>query len=145
MGGYDIIKNNTIEEKIKELGCNLPDQIAIIPKNFNNAQSKTDLSYGLLEIGALKILSEKGINGSLEVEGERFKTSIQFSEIQILQILIDHVDPIITGMIANLATTLFVKQFKKVRVKIIKKPDEIIYDGPGENLKDLPENFWDLE
>jgi hypothetical protein len=146
-----------VKNRAKELNCNMPDGIAILPLNFEDANSKRDLFYDDNIDTTRKILRSAGIQlSSIEKEDEIYphlvKHSIEWIGPTILftaTIVFQnpHLISLTLNVVANYLTELFKANpldKKNAHLSlVIELPSgqskKINYDGPPDGLRELPD------
>lgn len=145
-----------VRKRAKELDFNIPESVAILPRNFESAKSKEELVHEETT-PTIRILWKQSnvIETPLEKEGEKipFVTEkylewigplIFFASTAIIQnpTMID----IAIGVISNYLTDFFkgmIKDEKKVKLKVVVETKygsykKVEFEGPSEGLKELP-------
>lgn len=145
-----------VKNKCKKLGCNLPTNLTILPRNFVSAESKDQLLNEGTATTVKVLLRNAGIKETpLEKTGEKINGIVEegfdwigptlFLSSALLmqnQLLID----LALGVIANYLTDFFKgipdeKKNVKLNVVIETKTGnhkEVKYEGPVEGLKEVP-------
>lgn len=146
-----------VKKKAKDLDCNIPDSIAILPRNFESAKSKEELFHEDTTATIRVIWRQNDIvETPLEKEGEDIPFLVEeafgwigplifFASTFIVQnpYLID----VSLGVISNYLTDWFkgiTDIEKKVKLDIVVETKsgsykKIQFEGPPEGLKELPE------
>jgi len=145
-----------VKERAEFLGCNIPTNLALLPRNFQEAESKKDLLHES-SAPTVRILFRKNniAETPLELESEKFP---QISE----KGFVEWVGPIIfvsfaalnqdpnmlslaLGVISNYLTDFFkgIPGDRKVRLDVVvetkkKAYKKIHYEGPVSGLEKLP-------
>lgn len=145
-----------VRKRARELNCSVPESIAILPRNFENARSKEDLVHEETT-PTIRILWRENnvIETPLEKEGEKIPfvsekflewagPLIFFASTVIIQnpVLID----VSIGVISNYLTDFFkgmVKEEKKVKLSVVVETKsgsykKVNFEGHPEGLKELP-------
>jgi len=145
-----------VKKKAQDLDCNIPDSIAILPRNFENAKSKEDLVHEDTA-ATIRVLwkQNKIVETPLEKEGEAIPFVVEeafgwigplifFTSAVIAQnpYLID----ISIGVISNYLTDWFkglMDGEKEVSLDVVVETKsgsytKIRYEGSPEGLKELP-------
>ena len=146
-----------VKKKAQDLDCNIPDSIAVLPRNFENAKSKEDLVHEA-STATIRVLWRQNsiIETPVEKEGEVIPFVVEeafgwvgplifFASAVIAQN--PHLIDISIGVISNYLTDWFkgvVDREKKVKLDIVVETKsgcykKIQFEGPPEGLKELPE------
>ena len=144
-----------VGQKAKELGCNVPNKMCILPRNFVSVTSKDELLHEENTDTVTKVLKQGGIEISpLENENEKFA---QISEHDMIfagpilffaaQWCLEH--PEIVLQTISTITGFLSKSLKglsggTVKLSVVTKNKsgkfrQVKYKGPVEGLKDLPD------
>ena len=145
-----------VKNKAREMGCNVPETLAILPKNFISAKSKGELINEDTASTVRVLWKQAGIvETPIEKEGEKIPElvmnwfewvgpTILFTSTLITQNpqLID----IALGVIANYLTDFFKgvpKGQKKAKLDFVEETKSgnykrLHYEGDVEGMKDLP-------
>lgn len=145
-----------VKKRIESLGYNQPAAMAILPRNFEKASSRSELVYEGTSETIRKLWKQKGIlDTRLEKEGEKTFFVIEES-FEWIGPLILFTSTMITqnpqmvdlsiGVISNYLADWFkgiTESEKKAKIDVIvEKKDgsykKIHYEGPIEGLKELP-------
>lgn len=147
-----------VKKKAQSLGCNIPDSITILPRNFEYAKSKDEFIHESTT-ATVRVLWRKNaiIESQLEKPGEKFPSMAEQAfewiapTIFIPALLITQNPYLITialNVISNYLTDFFKgipKDQRKVNLRIVIEKNEkgvckkVEYKGPPDGLKDLPE------
>jgi len=160
----DDFKNETItiedfvdvEEKANQLDCNIPESLAILPRNFRDASSKAELIHEITTPTVRKLLVQNKIQETpLEKEGEKFPQIDEKSfewigpTILIASSVITQ-NPYLIEVTINVISTYLTDFFKGIqssqanaRLSIVFKNKsgtykKINYSGHKDGLKDIP-------
>lgn len=146
-----------VAEKAKSLGCNVPIGLALLPRNFEHAESKEELLHESTVSTVRVLFRQNNISETpLELEGDRFP---QLSEkafagwigpIIFVSYALLGQDPnilsLVLGVISNYLTDFFkgMPGVGKVRLDVVietkaKSYRRIHYEGPLSGLEELPE------
>lgn len=146
-----------VKKKAQEIGCNVPETLAIIPRNFENARTKEDLVHESSALTVRKLWQQNNIiETPLEKPGERFLLVAEHGlewigpTIFVAAMLLSQNPSLVTialNVISNYLTDWFrgvVKERQKVKINFIvetKNGDckKLEYEGELEGLKSLPE------
>lgn len=152
----NVEKYMNVEERALELGCNIPNELCILPRNFDTAKSKNELVYESSASDIRILFRNAGIiETRLEKQGDRYsyKQDKQFDWIGptifiSAQILTQnpHIISITEGIISNYLTNLFRGSFysKEIELNYIieKTKDKEIkrfsYKGNMSGLVEMP-------
>ena len=142
-----------VEEKAKALGCNIPTGIALLPRNFESAESKDALLHESNAATIRVLFRNNGIAETpLEREGERFPRISEkaFEEWVVPTIFASfallsqnpHIISVALGVISNYLTDLFkgIPGGRNVKLDIVvetrkKTYKRIHYEGPISGLE----------
>jgi hypothetical protein len=144
-----------VESRAAELGCRVPAELALLPRNFDSADSKADLLYDNSADTVRKLLREAGARETpLETDDEEFSTLDNkafevIAPVLFVSAMLMTNNPgavsIATGVMSNFATDLLrgVPGARSVKLDVIvQKPDKtckkVKYDGPVNGLAELP-------
>lgn len=146
-----------VKKRAQEIGCNVPETLAILPRNFENARTKEDLVYESSTLTVRKLWEQNKITETpLEKHGERFLLLAEHGlewigpTIFVTAMLLSQNPSLVTialNVISNYLTDWFrgvVKERQKVRINFIvetKNGDckKLEYEGELEGLKSLPQ------
>jgi hypothetical protein len=82
--GHQISEYTNVQAKAESLGCNVPTGIAILPRNFASAQTKSELYYESVAFEFRELFQKNGIRETpLEREGDRFLNLLQEGELTV--------------------------------------------------------------
>jgi len=145
-----------VRKRAKELGCNIPTSIALLPRNFEISTSKEELIHERTAPDVRTLWRQNGITETpLEQPGEKFPFVFEHAfewiapTIFISSALLSqnpHLMTIALNVISNYLTEWFrgiPRDSRKVKLRIITETksglyEEIEYEGPPNGLKDLP-------
>ena len=145
-----------VKKKAQELGCNVPNSIALLPRNFETAKSKEELIHESTTPTVRILWRQNAITETpIEQSGEKFPCVAEEAfewispTIFISAMLISQNPNLITlalNVISNYLTHWFKglpKENRKVELRIITETEsgdykEIEYKGTQDGLKDLP-------
>ena len=144
-----------VAKRSEELGCNIPTGLAVLPRNFSTAASKTDLVHEDTTPTLRALWMEKGITETrLEREGEHFPYIEENSFEWVGPVILigsavysqsPHVISITLNVLSNYLTDFFKGRVGKNTAKLsVVVPDprshrftKIDYDGPVEGIKEI--------
>lgn len=159
VGGY-----LSVNDRINELGCRVPQGLAIIPRNFQSAGARNELFYDTSASILRDLMKLGGVaESSLEPDGEKFPLreeppdkTVSYADIFPWQwpTLYAHAtflneDELVVGKMLDSVSDFLVHWFKRSpdqerNVKlalVIEKPDgtckQVQYDGPAAGLSSL--------
>jgi hypothetical protein len=143
-----------VEQRATELGCNIPTGLALLPRHFDTAQSKSELLHESSVIEIRRLLRQQGIiETRIEQEGEKFpyidqKSFEWIGPTILLGAALMSQNPYVVSVLLNIISSYLFEVFrgvvgdKKVKLDIVveqtkgKKYTRIHYEG-GEDLKGL--------
>jgi hypothetical protein len=146
-----------VEEKAQSLGCNIPSGLALLPRNFEEAQFKEDLLHESSAPTVRVLLRNNGITETpLELEGERFPQISEKAFVEWIGPTIfvgfmllsqnPHIVSIALGVISNYLTDFFkgMPSVGKAKLDIVvetrkKTYKKIHYEGPVSGLEKITE------
>jgi hypothetical protein len=150
-----IIAYVNVEERAKELDCNVPTELALLPRNFDTAESKAGLLHESSVATIRTLWHQAGIaETKIEKLGDKFPYiqenafewvgPIIFASASLLS-QNPHLISVALGVIANYLTDWFkgIPGDKKVRLDIVvertkgKICQRIHYEGGPEGLNEL--------
>lgn len=150
--GIQIYDFASVIEKAKELGCNIPTGLALLPRNFESAESKEDLLHESSTPTVRIIFRKQGIKETpLEYEGEKFPQisekkfdewvgPIIFASYALLS-QNPHIISIALGVISNYLTDFFkgIPGEKRAKLDVVvetknRKFKRVHYEGPISGL-----------
>jgi hypothetical protein len=153
--GIKISNYVKVKKKAQDLGCNVPDSIALLPRNFEFAKSKDELIHESTTATVRTLWRQNDIvETPLEKSGEKFPFIAQEAfewiapTIFVTATLISQNPALVTlalNVISNYLTDWFrgiTQDKRKVKLRIIvenkhKSCKKIDYEGPQEGLKEL--------
>jgi hypothetical protein len=146
-----------VRKKARDLGCNRSLSLVLLPRNFEIANSKSELIHESNALTIRVLLRQNGINETkLEEKGERFPCIQEkaFGEWIAPAIFISadllQKNPIIVSIITNIISEYLADLLKgipinsrKVKLSIVLETKngnykKVEYEGPPDKLKDLP-------
>ena len=125
-----------VEQRALDLGCNVPIDVAILPENFETAQSPEELIHEGSATTIRVLLRQAGIPETrLEKEGVKIPTREQKSWDWVGPVIFvcENVAlPLVISLIANYLSSLFKGHHdeKPVKVEFVKKDEEATKSGP---------------
>jgi hypothetical protein len=145
-----------VRQRALELGCNIPDGIAILPLNFDDAKTKGDL-YHASSAATVRTLwrQEKILETRIEKEGDKFP-SLQLNAAEWLSPVIfvsaamwsqnPHAVSVALNVISNYLTDWFkgIAGEKTVRLTVVTEKTKtkncvaVRYEGSVKGMKKLP-------
>lgn len=146
-----------VKEKAKEMGCNLPTFIAILPRNFETSKSKEELIHESTTPTVRVLWRQNGITETpLERPEEKFPFVAEHAfewigpTVFISSMLLTQNPYLVTialNVISNYLTEWFrgiPRDARKAKLRIITETKrgnykKIEYEGPPDGLKDIPE------
>jgi len=144
-----------VEEKAEALGCNIPTGMALLPRNFESAESKDALVHERSAWTVRTLFRDNGIAETpLEREGEIFYGVVEkglgewiLPIIFVSSALLNqnpHIISIALGVISNYVTDLFrrIPDYKNVKLDIVietgkKTYIKVSYEGPVSGLEEV--------
>jgi len=145
-----------VEEKASQLGCNIPTSLAVLPRNFDSATSKTELIHEGTTATIRKLFAQNNIKETpLENEGEKYPQVVEHAfdwvgpTILITSSIIlqnPHLITITLNVISNYLTDFFrgiPNNQTNAKLSIVVKNKsgnykKIKYNGHKDGLKELP-------
>ena len=142
-----------VEEKSKALGCNIPTSIALLPRNFEIAESRYALLHEKSAWTIRELFQENGIvETPLERDGEVFYGVVEKGLEEWIAPMIfvssallsqnPHIVSVALGVISNHVTDLFrrIPEYGTVRLDIVVETKKktymrISYEGPVSGLE----------
>jgi len=146
-----------VKKKALDLSCNVPDSIAVLPRNFAEARSKEDLLHENETATIRTLWRQKGITETpLEKKGEKIPFVFEESFAWIAPIIFfasafisqnPYLVDTAIGVISNYLTDWFKgasDNEKKAILNLVVETKSgsykrIRYEGPPEGLRNLPE------
>lgn len=159
---FTIYDFQDVEDRARKLGCAPPTRLAILPRNFETANSKDELMHESTAATVRTLLRAAGLSETpIEPEGERFRfvqenaftwvgPILFFAAAQLLQ------DPRIVsvslGVIANYLTDFFrgISGKRRVTFDIVveqtrtKRHVRLHYDGDVDGFAQIPDAVLEL-
>lgn len=138
-----------VEEKAKELGCNVPTYMALLPRNYESANSKDELLHEVYVPVLKKLLISNDIQLTpLEKPGEKFPKIAEHSAEWIGPVIFISAaaisqDPTIVSLTLSIVANYLTDLFKGRTGNNIAKFNIIIPDGEG-NYKNV-DYEWPVE
>jgi hypothetical protein len=145
-----------VKERALELECNIPDELSILPRNFEIAKSKSELVYESSVPDIRILFREAGIiETRLEKQGDKcfYKQDKHFDWIGPTIFISasflsqnPHIISITEGIISNYLTDLFKGKFYSEKIELTyvlertkdKEIKRIVYKGDLAGLDELP-------
>lgn len=144
-----------VKGKARQLGCNIPTGISILPRNFDSAAKATELIHESSASTIRLLWRKEGIQETrIEKESEKYPEILENAFEWIGPLIFisyatishnPHLISIATGVISNYLTDWFkgITGQRRVRFSFaIEKKDgtykRIDYDGPPDGLQNLP-------
>lgn len=149
-----IHEHESVRVRAEALGCNKPDGLVILPRNFTTAAHRDELAHEDSVVVIRKLWRRAGIPAStLEREGERFGRIHEQASTWIAPTIFvvasmwtenPHLVSVALSVVGNYATDFFkgITGPNRVRTEVVvERPDgsckRVNYDGPAEGLSDL--------
>jgi len=144
-----------VKKRAQEIGCNVPETLALIPRNFESARSKEDLVHESSALTVRKLWQQNNIiETPIEKPGEKLPLVAEAAfewigpTIFVSAMLLSqnpNLVAIALNVISNYLTDWFrgvVKETRKVKLNVIVETKDgdykkLEYEGPPEGLKNL--------
>ena len=142
--------------RARALGCAVPTELAVLPRNFDVAETLADLEYDNLAADIRKLLRQAGVRETpvenpgqdfpvLDLKSFEFVAPVIFVGASLMSNNPNMV-AVATGVIGNYATDFFkgLPGIGKTTLNIVlQKPDgtckRVTYEGPVSGITDLPD------
>lgn len=155
----EITTSNFIDvpDKARALGCNPPSGLALLPRNFQDAETKADLLHES-SVASVRILFRQNniLETPLELEDDRFSQISEkgFTEWIAPTIFVSfallnqnpHILSLALGVMSNYLTDFFkgMPRIGRVKLNIVVETEDktykrIHYEGPVSGLEKLPD------
>lgn len=144
-----------VKQRASDLGCNLPTEVSLLPKNFETAATRNELVHEDTAPTVRALLRKAGVSETkLEKEGEKYPYSLQESFDWVAPILFisaswlsqnSDLISVSLGVISNYLTDFFkgISGPTNVKLSVVvettpnRRYKKLVYEGPPDQVKEL--------
>lgn len=142
-----------VKKRASALECNIPDSLAVLPRNFETAESKGELRHEFSSLLIRKALMRNEIQETpLENNGEEFKLVAEFSaglDLPTLFFAASFIASVGCSIFINILSSYIYDKFSSksdIKLNIVTETKsgkymQIEYEGPAKGLKDVKDTI----